>query len=227
MNYAPWLRFTLSGKWCLASEKISYKRVFSNHPLPSLILSFTLSFGFTLSILRVSLIKIPLLHSKLSSFATEKCFCVITVITVLKAVDLSITPGLDNIHIDWKRAARAAVATRCKCQAEQNATVLFWHLWPPFYRQELIKQSDKDVGKVALNASTLFFFLISRLDFSLLSVLNWLSGRLSQLCLRALQQQHQGCSALGFVAISFIVCHVWLWLFLSNMYVQIHHSYST
>ena len=73
----------------------------------------------------MSLIKIPVLHSNLSSFATEKCFCVITVITDLKAADLSITPALDNTHIDWKWAAAAAVATCSKCQAEQNATVLF------------------------------------------------------------------------------------------------------
>lgn len=73
-----------------------------------------------------------------------------------------------------------------------------------FYRQELIKQSDKDVdvGKVASNASAFVLFFMSRLDFSLLSALDWLfRTSLSQLCLWALQrfsgEQHQGSSALG------------------------------
>lgn len=81
-------------------QKKIYERVF-----PTLLSSYVLHSSLVspkLSILCVSLIKIPALHSKLSSFATEKCFCVITVITVLKAADLSITP-LDNTHIDWKR----------------------------------------------------------------------------------------------------------------------------
>lgn len=160
MNYAAWLWFTLSAKWCLASEKNHMKGLF--FPLPPPFSHQVLHFLLVSqrpSILVMSLIKIPVPHSKLSSFATEKCFNVITVITVLKAADLSITPALDNTHIDLKRVVRAAVAARRKCQAEQN--VLFWHLWPPFYRQELIKQSDKDVdvGKVASNASAFVLFL--------------------------------------------------------------------
>lgn len=57
-------------------------------------------------------------------------------------MDLSITPVSDNTHTEEKRAAGAAVATCRKCQAEQSAAVLFWHLWLPCYRQELIKQSE-------------------------------------------------------------------------------------
>lgn len=50
-------------------------------------------------ILALSLIEIPVLHSKLSSVSAEKRSYIIILITVLKAVELSNTLMQDNTHI--------------------------------------------------------------------------------------------------------------------------------
>lgn len=208
-------------------------------PLPSWVLHSPVV-SPRLSIPRMSLIKIPVLHSKLSSFATEKCFCVITVIAVLKAADLSITAALDNTHISgcWRYrgdTSQTSSWAQCRCSFLTPVAAIFFPFIFFFYRQELIRQSDKDVdgGKVAPNASTFLLFsffkwvdwipaivgvgLAFHVSSGFAGIFWWITSRL---------QRSQG--LLSFSSLWFFFYYSILsksfCIYLPNMYMRIRHS---
>ena len=130
-----------STQYCLTSDKIDMKVIFSSKVSDSpMVLRRS-------KILDLSLIEIPVLHSKLSSVSAEKWSYVIILIEVLKAVELSNTLMQDNTSIGKKWAIRTITRTRQECHLLNKRPSIIVPV-VPFYRQAIIKHSKKDVDEI-------------------------------------------------------------------------------
>lgn len=152
MNYAAWLWFTLTAKWCLTSERFHMKGIFF----------FTQSFSllwFNKDI-----------QSCVSAWLKFQCYLQSCPQFQLKsgnycnhsfkssgAVKIRIQ---DNSYTYWLEMSFAEGCTNVSemSQVEQNAIVGLWHPWLPFDRQILINQAKIDVDRKYLGLSICFGF---------------------------------------------------------------------
>lgn len=148
-------------KVMLNFRKISYERDFSTQ-------SFSLPYGLTetcRTILCMGLIEIPVLRSKLSSSFSWK-----VVICNYRNHTLNSSGA-----VKYSRAGQYTYWLEMSCShgrtdvsemspAEQNAIVVLWYLWLPFYRKYVIKQSKKDADGKYLCFLIYFVFIMNLLQ---------------------------------------------------------------